>query len=82
MCKCMYNISTVSSVSVEVVNKIKYEFSKKKFAFFLKRDKPMNESYHISSFRSLTLTFSYFLLQGKVLCFARIGKFSCEMFIV
>ena len=30
MCKCMYNVSTVSSVSVEVVNKIKYEFSKKK----------------------------------------------------
>ena len=26
----MYNISTVSSVSVEVVNKIKFEFSKKK----------------------------------------------------
>ena len=30
MCKFMYNISTVSSVSVEVVNKIKFEFSKKK----------------------------------------------------
>ena len=26
----MYNISTVSSVSVEVVNKIKFEFSKTK----------------------------------------------------
>ena len=32
----MYNTSTVSTVSVEVVNKIKFEFSKKKeiFAFF------------------------------------------------
>ena len=30
MCKFMYNISTVSSVSVEVGNKIKFEFSKKK----------------------------------------------------
>ena len=30
MCKFMYNISTVSSVSVEVVNKIKFQFSKKK----------------------------------------------------
>ena len=30
MCKFMYNISTVSSVSVEVVNKIKFEVSIKK----------------------------------------------------
>ena len=29
MCKFMYNISTVSSVSVEVVNKIKFRFKTK-----------------------------------------------------
>ena len=33
------------------------------------------------SFYGALLTFSYFLLQGKVLCFARIGKVICKMFI-
>ena len=34
------------------------------------------------SFYGALFTFSYILLQGKVLCFPQFGKLACEMFIV
>ena len=45
-------------------------FSASKFFFFVA---PFRQSYCLLKRHSAPLTFSYILVQGKVLCFARIG---------